>query len=163
VNVPVRPSHVTADGGVAMVDVGGKAVSERFAHARAVVRVAPATERALRAATLAKGDAFVTAQIAGIMAAKQTATLIPLTHPLPLSSVEVSFAWAAAGELHVDATARTSAQTGVEMEAMTAVAIAALTIYDMAKSLEKGIVIHSLRLIEKRGGKSGTWHAEGGD
>ncbi len=163
-NVPVRPSHVTADGHVAMVDVGGKAASDRFAHARAVVRVQPATETALRAATLAKGDAFVTAQIAGIMAAKQTATLIPLTHPLPLSSVEVSFAWSGPGTLQVDATARTSAQTGVEMEAMTAAAVAALTIYDMAKSLEKGIVIDSLRLIEKRGGKSGTWHApESGD
>jgi cyclic pyranopterin phosphate synthase len=160
-SVPARPSHVTADGGVAMVDVGAKAETERFAHARARIRVAPATEAALRAVTLAKGDAFVTAQLAGIMAAKQTATLIPLAHPLPLSSVEVSFAWAAAGLLQVDAIARTVGRTGVEMEAMTAAAVAALTIYDMSKSLEKGIVVESIMLVEKRGGKSGTWRAPG--
>jgi cyclic pyranopterin phosphate synthase len=150
---------MTADGGVAMVDVGAKAVTDRAARARALVRMSPATELALREATLAKGDAFVTAQIAGIMAAKATASLIPLTHPLPLSSVDVTFTWPAAGVLQIDAIARTSAQTGVEMEAMTAAAIAALTIYDMTKSLEKGIVVESIRLIEKSGGKSGLWRA----
>jgi cyclic pyranopterin phosphate synthase len=155
----VRPSHVRDDGGVAMVDVGAKPVTERFAHARAVVRMADATEDALRAATLAKGDAFTTAQLAGILAAKQTAALIPLAHPLPLSSVDVTFAWCARGRLQIDAVARTTAQTGVEMEAMTAASIAALTIYDMTKSLEKGIAIESVRLIEKRGGKSGPWRA----
>ncbi len=158
-SVPGRPSHMTADGGVAMVDVGAKAVTDRAARARALVRMSPATELALREATLAKGDAFVTAQIAGIMAAKATASLIPLTHPLPLSSVDVTFTWPAAGVLQIDAIARTSAQTGVEMEAMTAAAIAALTIYDMTKSLEKGIVVESIRLIEKSGGKSGLWRA----
>ncbi len=143
-----------------MVDVGAKAVTERFAHARALVRMPAVAEAALRAATVAKGDAFATAQIAGILAAKQTANLIPLAHPLPLSRVDVAFEWAEPGVLQIDATASTSARTGVEMEAMTAASLAALTMYDMLKSLEKGIAIESIRLVEKRGGKSGTWRAE---
>jgi cyclic pyranopterin phosphate synthase len=143
-----------------MVDVGAKAASERFAHARANVRMSAAAETALRGTTLPKGDAFVAAQLAGILAAKQTAQLIPLAHPLPLSSVTVEFDWAAPGVLQIDATAKTNAQTGVEMEAMTAAAVAALTIYDMTKAVERGIAIESVRLIEKRGGKSGTWRAE---
>jgi cyclic pyranopterin phosphate synthase len=143
-----------------MVDVGAKPVSERFARAQALVRMAPATADALRAATLPKGDAFVAAQIAGILAAKQTSTLIPLAHPLPLAQVEVEFAWAEPCLLRIDASARTAAQTGVEMEAMTAASVAALTIYDMTKALEKGITIESVRLIEKRGGKSGHWLAD---
>ncbi len=140
-----------------MVDVGAKAVTRRSAHARALVRLGIAAADALRAATLAKGDAFTTAQIAGVFAAKQTAALIPLAHPLPLSSVDVAFAWPEPGLLQIDAVAHTTAQTGVEMEAMVAASIAALTIYDMTKSLEKGIAIESVRLVEKRGGKSGTW------
>ena len=144
-----------------MVDVGTKAATERFAHARACVRMSRATQSALQEATLAKGDAFVAAQLAGIMAAKQTAALIPLAHPIPLSSVEVTFAWPEDGLLQIDATARTTAQTGVEMEAMTAAAVAALTIYDMTKSVERGVAVESLRLIEKRGGKSGVWRALG--
>jgi cyclic pyranopterin phosphate synthase len=143
-----------------MVDVAGKAVTERFARARALVRMSAATAEALRAVTLPKGDAFVAAQLAGIMAAKQTANLIPLAHPLPLAQVEVGFAWDEPGLLRIDASARTNAQTGVEMEAMTAAAIAALTIYDMTKALERGIAIESIQLVEKRGGKSGTWPAE---
>jgi len=119
-----------------------------------------AAESALRQATLPKGDAFVAAQLAGILAAKATAQLIPLAHPLPLSNVNVAFAWAGPGLLQIDATASTNAQTGVEMEAMTAAAVAALTIYDMTKALERGIAIESVRLIEKRGGKSGTWRGE---
>jgi cyclic pyranopterin phosphate synthase len=142
-----------------MVDVGHKAVTERFARARALVRMSPEAATALREATLPKGDAFVAAQIAGIFAAKNTAQLIPLAHPLPLSQVEVTFAWRADGRLQIDAGARTSGQTGVEMEAMTAAAVAALTIYDMTKSIERGITIESLQLLEKRGGKSGEWHA----
>ena len=122
--------------------------------------MAPKTADALRAATLPKGDAFVAAQLAGIMAAKKTPDLIPLTHPLPLSSVDVAFAWVEPALLEIEATARTSAQTGVEMEAMTAAAVAALTIYDMTKSLERGIVVESLRLVHKSGGKSGTWNAK---
>src|SRR5271165_5845731 len=142
-----------------MVDVGAKPSTERFARARAAVRMSPETEDALRAATLPKGDAFVAAQLGGIMAAKQTSNLIPLAHPLPLSSVEVGFEWVERGLLQIDATARTSAQTGVEMEAMTAAAVAALIVYDMTKSLERGIVVDSVRLIEKRGGRRGTWKA----
>lgn len=142
-----------------MVDVSAKASTARVARARARVRMSAETEDALRAATLAKGDAFVAAQLAGIMAAKQTANLIPLAHPLPLASVDVSFAWVERGVLEIDAVARTTGPTGVEMEAMTAAAVAALTIYDMSKSLERGIVIESIRLVEKSGGKSGTWRA----
>ena len=142
-----------------MVDVGHKPATERFAHARAAVRMSPETEDALRAATLPKGDAFVAAQLGGILAAKQTSNLIPLAHPLPLSSVEVGFAWAERGLLQIDATARTSAQTGVEMEAMTAAADRGPDVYDMTKSVERGIVIESVRLIEKRGGTSGDWRA----
>jgi cyclic pyranopterin phosphate synthase len=125
--------------------------------------MSPATEDAIRSATLAKGDAFAVAHVAGILAAKRTAELIPLAHPLALSHVEVTFAWPERGIVQIEATARTTAQTGVEMEALTAVSVAALALYDMLKSLEKGIVIESIRLLEKRGGKSGTWRApEGG-
>ncbi len=152
-------SHLRPDGGIAMVDVGAKAVTERFAHARAIVRIPPHAAQILRSATLSKGDAFSAAQIAGILAAKQTSSLIPLAHPLPLAAVDVALCWEDDGALRIDATARTAAQTGVEMEAMVAASVAALTIYDMAKSLDKGIVIESVRLIEKRGGKSGAWRA----
>jgi cyclic pyranopterin phosphate synthase len=146
-----------------MVDVGAKVPSERSARARATMRMSPATEDAIRSATLAKGDAFAVAHVAGILAAKRTAELIPLAHPLALSHVEVTFAWPERGIVQIEATARTTAQTGVEMEALTAVSVAALALYDMLKSLEKGIVIESIRLLEKRGGKSGTWRApEGG-
>ena len=154
-----HPTHIAPSGAIAMVDVGHKTPTERFARARAQVRMPVAAADALRAATLAKGDAFAAAQIAGILAAKQTAALIPLAHPLPLSSVDVAFAWSEPGVLRIDASARTSAQTGVEMEAMVAASIAALTIYDMTKSLEKGITIECVRLLEKRGGKSGTWRS----
>lgn len=145
----MKLTHVRADGGVTMVDVSDKELSDRFARAQATVRMNEAARAALREATLAKGDAFVTAQIAGIMAAKQTAALIPLAHQLPLASVEVGFDWQADGTLRIEATARTSAQTGVEMEALIAAAIAALTIYDMAKALDRGIVVESVRLLEK--------------
>ncbi|HEY0798158.1 MAG TPA: cyclic pyranopterin monophosphate synthase MoaC, partial [Candidatus Baltobacteraceae bacterium] len=120
----------------------------------------PATAKALRDATLPKGDAFVAAQLAGIMAAKQTSNLIPLTHQLPLSQVEVAFSWIDETHLQILANVRTTAQTGVEMEAMTAASVAALTIYDMTKALERGITIESIRLLEKIGGKSGTWRAQ---
>lgn len=156
----MKPSHVARDGSVAMVDVSRKRVTSRQARAEALVRMGRAAREALQKATLRKGDAFVTAQLAGIMAAKQTAALIPLTHPLPLTSVDVRFDWRPDGALRVQAQARTSAQTGVEMEAMVAAAIAALTIYDMSKSLDKSIIIESVRLLEKSGGKSGTWRSK---
>ncbi len=155
----MRPSHLRDDGRVAMVDVGAKASTERYARAGATIRMSAETEAALRGAMLAKGDAFAVAQIAGIMAAKDTARLIPLAHPLALSSVDVTFSWAATGCLRIEATARTTGQTGVEMEAMTAASVAALAMYDMLKSLERGIAIEAVRLLEKRGGKSGVWLA----
>lgn len=141
-----------------MVDVSEKSTTARTAAAQARVRLGPQAAKALRDATLAKGDAFAAAQIAGIMAAKNTSALIPLTHGIPLAKVDVAFTWED-DVLVVDASARTVAQTGIEMEAMVAAAVAALTIYDMAKSVSKGIVIESVRLLSKTGGKSGDYHA----
>ena len=139
-------SHVDESGRVKMVDVGGKPVTRRRAVARAEVRMAPETARRLH--ELPKGDALATAQLAGIMAAKRTSELIPLCHPLALSHLEVRVK---AGEASVEivASAETTAQTGVEMEALTAAAVAALTVYDMAKAIDKGMVIDDVRLIEK--------------
>lgn len=151
-------SHVALDGGVSMVDVSAKPQTLRSARAQARVRLNAVAAGALREAALAKGDAFTTAQIAGIMAAKRTSDLVPLTHALPLAAVEVSFSWDADSVI-VESSVRTMAQTGVEMEALVAVSIAALTIYDMAKALDKGIVIEDVRLLSKTGGKSGEWHA----
>jgi cyclic pyranopterin phosphate synthase len=142
-----------------MVDVGQKASTARTASARAQVRLAPAAATALRAATLPKGDAFVAAQIAGILAAKQTGALIPLAHTLPLASVEVGFAWTDSQTLCITTQAATTGQTGVEMEALVAASVAALTIYDMCKAVDKGIVIEAVRLEEKTGGTSGDWRA----
>lgn len=153
----MKPSHIASDGSIAMVDVSAKNVSSRAACAEALVRMSPAARNALRKATLPKGDALVAAQVAGIMAAKQTAALIPLTHSLPLSSVDVRFEWRRDGALRIETEARTTARTGVEMEAMIAAAIAALTIYDMSKALDKGITIDGVRLLRKSGGKSGAW------
>ena len=152
-----KPTHITDDGGVTMVDVSHKNASARSAKAEALIRMSAEAQRALREATLRKGDAFVTAQLAGIMAAKQTPALIPLAHPLPISSVDVAFTWTGDGALRVEAQARTVAQTGVEMEAMVAAAVAALTIYDMCKAIDKSTVVESIRLVEKSGGKSGRW------
>ena len=139
-------SHVDETGDVRMVDVGGKPLSRRRAVARAEVRMAPATARRLR--ELPKGDALTTAQLAGIMAAKRTSELIPLCHPLPLTHVEVTLE---VGEASVEivASAETTAQTGVEMEALTAATVAALTVYDMAKAIDKEMVVSEVRLVEK--------------
>ena len=142
-----------------MVDVSGKAVTARTARAEALVRFPGDAARALRDATLSKGDAFVTAQVAGVMAAKQAANLIPLAHPLPITKVDITFTWKSDDVLAIEAFAATAAQTGVEMEAMVAASVAALTIYDMSKALDKGITIETIRLLEKTGGKSGTWTA----
>jgi cyclic pyranopterin phosphate synthase len=154
-----RPSHIAPDGSIVMVDVGGKTATQRTAHARAEVRLGATAAKAVRDATLGKGDALVAAQLAGIMAAKATATLIPLAHPIPLSSVDVTFSWDD-DTLIIDTRARTVAQTGVEMEAMTAASVAALVVYDMTKAVDKGISIERVRLLEKTGGKSGTWEAK---
>ena len=139
-------SHVDESGSVRMVDVGGKALSRRRAVARAHVRMAPETARQLR--ELPKGDALTTAQLAGIMAAKRTSELIPLCHPLPLSVVEVELSVVADG-VEIVAAAETTAQTGVEMEALVAASVAALTVYDMAKAIDKGMAVSEVTLVEK--------------
>jgi cyclic pyranopterin monophosphate synthase len=139
-------SHVGEGGEVRMVDVGGKPLSRRRAVARAEVRMDPATARRLR--ELPKGDALATAQLAGIMAAKRTSELIPLCHPLTLSHIEVVLEVRDAS-VEIVASAETTAQTGVEMEALTAASVAALTVYDMAKAIDKGMVVAEVRLLEK--------------
>ena len=139
-------SHVDPSGDVRMVDVGAKPLSRRTAHARARVRMAPETLRTLHA--LPKGDALTTARLAGIMAAKRTADLIPLCHPLPLTHVDVRLELGQ-DAVAVDATASTTAQTGVEMEALVAASVAALTLYDMAKAVDEGMVVEEIRLVEK--------------
>jgi cyclic pyranopterin phosphate synthase len=139
-------SHVSAAGDVRMVDVGDKPLSRRRAVARATVRMAPATAARLR--ELPKGDALATAQVAGIMAAKRTSELIPLCHPLPLSHIDVSLQVGADG-VEISAVVETTAQTGVEMEALTAVAVAALTVYDMTKAVDKELSVTDVVLVEK--------------
>lgn len=154
-------THLDEQGQARMVDVGAKAVTEREAIATGRVLMQPETLRLLRAGNLPKGDALAVARVAGIMAAKRTAELIPLCHPLSLTSVAVDFAFNEdVSAVEITATVRCRGQTGVEMEALTAVAVAALTIYDMAKSVERGMVISDVRLLHKRGGKSGDWHAD---
>jgi cyclic pyranopterin monophosphate synthase len=142
-----------------MVDVGGKEVTDRRAVARAVVRMSAATLDAVRRGDAPKGDVVGTARIAGIQAAKRTADLVPLCHPLPLSFVDVA-AELGGDSVVLTAEARTSGQTGVEMEAMTAAAVAALTVYDMVKGLDRGVTIESVELLAKSGGKSGDWRRE---
>ncbi len=155
-----RLTHADARGRARMVDVSAKAVTARRAVAEAVVRLPAPAYRALRANRLQKGDALAAARLAGIMAAKRTGELIPLCHPLPIDHVEVGFEWRARrSEVRIVAEARTTARTGVEMEAMTAAAVAALTIYDMCKGVSKGITIEGVRLLVKTGGKSGEWMA----
>ncbi len=154
-----RLTHLDASGNARMVDVGAKSDSARSAVATGVIRMSAAALDAIRDGTAPKGDVLAAARIAGIMAAKKTAELIPLCHPLALTAVTVDF------ELRGDAitvwaTASLTGKTGVEMEALTAASIALLTIYDMAKAIDKGMVIDGLRLIEKRGGKSGDWRAK---
>jgi len=139
-------SHVDATGSVRMVDVGAKPLSHRRAVARATVRMAAETARQLR--ELPKGDAIVTAQLAGIMAAKRTSELIPLCHPLPLSSIDVAVE-VGAESVEITASAETVAQTGVEMEALVAASVAALTVYDMAKAIDKKMVVAEVALVEK--------------
>ena len=139
-------SHVDETGGVRMVDVGAKPLSKRRATARATVVMAAATATRLR--TLPKGDALATAQLAGIMAAKRTSELIPLCHPLALTSVDVRLE-VASESVEIEAVAETTAQTGVEMEALVAASIAALTVYDMAKAIDKGMVVSDVRLVSK--------------
>ena len=156
-----RLSHVGSDGTARMVDVSGKDTSVREAVAGGRITM---SRTALRIATTGvnkKGDPVQTARLAGVMAAKRTSELIPLCHPLPLSFVDVAVAQRAGG-FDITATARTTAQTGVEMEALTAVAVTALTLYDMIKAVDKTMTIGEIRLLEKRGGRSGEFRAPGG-
>ena len=139
-----------------MVDVGDKPVTDREAIARGSIRMSGEAIRQIRRGTVKKGDPLQAARLAGIMAAKQTSALIPLCHPLPLSSVQVDLTPTARGYA-IEARVRTRAQTGVEMEALTAVAVAALTIYDMVKAVDKRMVIGDVRLMKKTGGRSGTY------
>ena len=139
-------SHIDETGAVRMVDVGGKPLARRRATARAALELAPETARRLR--ELPKGDALAAAQLAGIMAAKRTSELIPLCHPLPLTAVDVSLE-VGEGVVEISASAETTAQTGVEMEALVAASIAALTVYDMAKAIDKGMTLTGVRLVEK--------------
>lgn len=151
-------SHLDDKGQARMVDVGNKDVTAREAIAEARISLEPATLKLVQEGNIKKGDVFGAARLAGVMAAKKTPDLIPLTHPLPLESINVDFDLDEEKSMVIiTATARTTARTGVEMEAMTAVSVAALTVYDMCKSAEKGITITDIRLIKKTGGKSGEW------
>jgi cyclic pyranopterin phosphate synthase len=153
-----RLTHLDADGAAHMVDVGGKPATARRAVASGRITMSAQALEAIRAGNAPKGDVLGTARIAGIMAAKRTGDLIPLCHPLGLEAVSVDFAYEA-DAIRATATASLTGRTGVEMEAMTAVSVALLTIYDMAKAIDKGMVISEVRLIAKTGGKSGDWAA----
>ena len=154
-------SHLDAKGAARMVDITGKQASQRVAVAQAVVEMLPETVALITAGGYPKGDVYAVARIAGIQAAKRCSELIPLCHPLQLSSVEVQFETTGAS-VQISATCKVNGRTGVEMEALTAVSVAALTIYDMCKAVDKGIVISRVRLQEKQGGKSGRWQREEG-
>ena len=149
-------THIDGKGAARMVDVGAKEVTERRAIARGLLRVSPATMALVRDGATPKGDVLAAARLAGIMAAKRTSDLIPLAHPLPLTHASVELVLGADG-ITIEATVATSARTGVEMEALTAVTVAGLTLYDMLKSIERSAMLTDVRLIEKTGGKSGTY------
>ena len=157
-----RLSHLNEAGEARMVDVSDKAVTERSATAEGFIAMAPQTLDLILAGDAPKGDVLATARVAGIMAAKRTHELIPLCHPLPLTQVTVDFTPSRdpAG-LRVEATAKVEGKTGVEMEALTAASVACLTIYDMAKAVDRGMVISGIRLVEKTGGKSGDYRVGG--
>ena len=156
-----RMTHVDDTGAARMVDVSGKEATPRRAVAEARLRMAPQTAAAIESRDAPKGDVIGTARLAGIQAAKRAGELIPLAHPLPLTHVDVEIrVIPAEGVVEIVAEAKTVGRTGVEMEAMTASAVAALTVYDMAKGLERGIVIERITLLEKAGGKSGEWRRE---
>ncbi|QYK01496.1 cyclic pyranopterin monophosphate synthase MoaC [Shewanella psychrotolerans] len=153
-------THINADGNAHMVDVTEKAVTEREARAEAFIEMAPSTLEMIMSGSHHKGDVFATARIAGIQAAKKTSDLIPLCHPLMLTKVEVDLeAQPAHNRVRITSLCKLSGKTGVEMEALTAASVAALTIYDMCKAVQKDMVISQTRLLEKRGGKSGHFKA----
>jgi cyclic pyranopterin phosphate synthase len=153
-----RLSHLDAEGAARMVDVGAKADTERVARATGVIRMRVDTLQTIVSGSVAKGDVFTVARIAGIMAAKRTAELIPLCHPLPLTDVQVTLsADDSLPGLRAEATVRTVGKTGVEMEALTAVSVTLLTVYDMAKAIDRAMAISDILLEEKEGGRSGHW------
>lgn len=152
-------SHFDESGAGRMVDVTAKADTERRAVAGGQVRMLPETVRLIRDKALAKGDVLEVARLAGIMAAKRTADLIPLCHPLPLTGVKLDFDFPDDATVGIQCEVKTCGKTGVEMEALTAVSVAGLTIYDMAKAVDRGMMIGEIRLLEKAGGKSGPWKA----
>ncbi len=151
-------THLDDEGRARMVDVSSKRVSIRQATAQATVKLGAVAAKAVRDGAVVKGDVLAVAQVAGVMGAKATPSLIPLCHPLPLSGVSMTFGWDG-DDLRIRATARTTAQTGVEMEALTAVSVAALTVYDMVKAIERGVRISDILLLHKSGGKSGEWRS----
>jgi cyclic pyranopterin phosphate synthase len=153
-------THFDAAGNAAMVDVGGKPETAREATARARVVMQPATLALIRSGTASKGDVLGVARLAGIMGAKRTADLIPLCHPLPISAVTVDLALEGEDSVEITATVRTTGRTGVEMEALTAASIAALTVYDMVKAVDRGMRIEGLRVVAKSGGKSGDFRQD---
>ena len=156
-----RLTHVDEKGQAHMVDVGNKAIAERFATATALVRMQPETLALINAGDAKKGDVLAVARIAGIQAAKKCSELIPLCHPLALNAVEVHFDLNVADSLvRISATCKVSGKTGVEMEALTAASVAGLTIYDMCKAVDRGMEISEVRLEEKSGGKSGDWQRQ---
>ncbi|WP_067732029.1 cyclic pyranopterin monophosphate synthase MoaC [Novosphingobium naphthalenivorans] len=152
-------THIDAEGSARMVDVGAKAETQRLAVASGRITMTAEALAAIKAGNAPKGDVLGTARVAGIMAAKKTGDLIPMCHPLAIDAVNLDFAFEE-NAIRATATASLTGKTGVEMEAITAVSIALVTIYDMAKALDKGMVIGDIRLIEKRGGKSGHWKAD---
>ena len=151
-------THIDDEGAARMVDVGGKAVTTRIGVASGRITMSREAAAAIAAGTAKKGDVLAVARVAGIMAAKRTSDLIPLCHPLPLNSVDIALAVDDTG-VTVTATTSTDGKTGVEMEALTAVSVTLLTIYDMAKAIDKGMILSDIRLMSKRGGKSGDWTA----
>lgn len=153
-------SHLDARGAARMVDVSEKAETVREAVAEASVVMLPSTLALIQGGGLSKGDVLAVARVAGVMAAKQTSTLIPMCHPLAITGVTIDLDPEGRDRLHITARVKTTGKTGVEMEALTAATVAALTVYDMCKAVDKGMRIEGVRLLEKRGGKSGQWLAE---
>jgi len=153
-------SHFDEKGGSRMVDTSDKPETLREARATGLVRMQPSTAKLIRDRSLVKGDVLEVARLAGIMAAKRTGELIPLCHPLPITSVRIDFSFTQDDLLSIEATVRVFGRTGVEMEALTAVSVAGLTVYDMCKSVDRSMILERIRLEEKSGGKSGTFHRQ---
>lgn len=153
----MKLTHFNEQGRARMVDVSDKEVTTRIAAARSRVKMEPGTLEAIKSGTIGKGDVLAVAQVAGIMAAKKTSDWIPMCHPLPLTGIDISFSDNSNDELYIEAIVKTTGKTGVEMEALTAVSAAALTVYDMCKALQKDMIIGPTMLVSKSGGKSGDY------